>query len=138
MAPPTVMLADPDDAQFTLATALTTPFPTDSPPLTLPTLPCTDSEIQRLPLTPLPAWQRTDVSDSHELCSHRLHPLQAEALRDRSPMLDPCTVTLLDPVAAVLAPLTALLAFHDAEIPRLELPARLPTVKNARRLPITP
>jgi len=78
------------------------------------------------------------VSDSQELCSHLLLPMRAPALVEITPMLDPCRVTLMEPLLAALARRTELPVAHDAEIPRVKLPVRRPAVMMARLLPVTP
>ena len=78
------------------------------------------------------------MSDSHELCSHPLRPARPPALVDMSPTLTPCTVMLVEAVAATLALHTTLPAGGEAETPLVALPARLPAVKTAHLLPVPP
>ena len=58
---------------------------------------------------------RTDVSDSHVLCSARLAPPLAPTLVDSRPNPAPCTVTLLDPVDAELLRPTMLGVGNEAD-----------------------
>jgi hypothetical protein len=58
---------------------------------------------------------RTDVSDSHVLCSARLAPPRDPTLVDSRPNPPPCTVTLLDPVDAALLRPTMLGVGNEAD-----------------------
>ena len=102
LAPCTVTLADPVDALLVLRTMLSMPASNDRPELTLPYLAPTLIPTSRLPITPCPTWHRRDVSASHVVRSHAVLPTLIEAVYVVSPRLDPCTVTLDDPVAARL------------------------------------
>jgi hypothetical protein len=108
LAPCTVTLADPVVALLVLRTMLSTPASNDRPELTLPCLTPTLIPTSRLPITPCPTWHRTDVSASHVVRSHAVLPTPIEAVYVASPRLDPCTVTLDDPVAARLPRLDTL------------------------------
>jgi len=55
---------------------------------------------------------RTDVSASHAVCSHPVHPTRNEILVAPAPILAPLTVTLADPVAALL---TCPVTLNDAK-----------------------
>jgi hypothetical protein len=102
LAPNTVMLAEPVAAPFILRMTLSMPTSIDRPELTLPYLTPTLIPTSRLPVTPCPTWHRRDVSASHVVRSHAVLPTRIEAVYVVSPRLDPCTVTLDDPVAARL------------------------------------
>jgi hypothetical protein len=102
LAPCTVTLADPVEALLVLRTMLSMPASNDRPELTLPYLAPTLIPTSRLPITPCPTWHRRDVSASHVVRSHAVLPTLIEAVYVVSPRLDPCTVTLDDPVAARL------------------------------------
>ena len=115
LAPCTVKLADPVEALLVLRMMLMAPTSKDIPPLTLPYLAPTLIPTCRLPITLRPTWHRTDVSASHVVRSHAVRPTLAEAVYVVSPRLDPCTVTLVDPVAARLLRLDTLAMPSSAE-----------------------
>ena len=115
LAPCTVTLADPVEALLVLRMMLMAPTSKDIPPLTLPCLAPTLIPTCRLPITLRPTWHRTDVSASHVVRSHAVRPTPAEAVYVVSPRLDPCTVTLVDPVAARLLRLVTLAMPSSAE-----------------------
>jgi hypothetical protein len=115
LAPCTVTLADPVVALLVLRTMLSTPASNDRPELTLPCLTPTLIPTSRLPITPCPTWHRTDVSASHVVRSHAVLPTPIEAVYVASPRLDPCTVTLDDPVAARLPRLDTLTMLSSTE-----------------------
>ena len=108
LAPCIVTLADPVAALLVLRITLSMPASRDSPALTLPYLTPALIPTCRLPITPCPTWHRTDVSASHVVRSHAVLPTLVEAVYVVSPRLDPCTVTLDDPVAARLLRLDTL------------------------------
>jgi hypothetical protein len=98
----------------------------------------TDIVILLLPITPCELWQRTDVSDSHVDRSHRVCPTPPYAVYVARPMLAPCTVTLVDPVAALLALRMTLSMPTSNDSPALTLPYLTPALIPTCRLPITP
>ena len=97
-----------------------------------------DIVILLLPITPCELWQRTDVSDSHVDRSHRVCPTPPYAVYVARPMLAPCTVTLVDPVAALLALRMTLSMPTSKDSPALTLPYLTPALIPTCRLPITP
>ena len=115
LAPCTVALADPVAALLALRITLSMPTSKDNPPLTLPCLTPALTPTCRLPITPCPIWHRIDVSASHVVRSHAVLPTLVEAVYVVSPRLDPCTVTLDDPVAAPLLRLDTLAMLSSAE-----------------------
>ena len=96
------------------------------------------SESRWLPRTLTPTLQRTDVSDSQDVCSHALIPALAHGVSDPSPKLAPCTVMLADPVPARLARLAWLIPLGSIEKEPDRHPACRPAVSVARWLPATP
>jgi hypothetical protein len=101
MLPPcTVTLADPVATTFTPRNTLSMPDSNDRPWLTLPCLAPALIPTRRLPVAPCPTWHRTDVSASHVVRSHPVRPTLIAAVYVVRPRLDPCTVTLDDPVSA--------------------------------------
>ena len=113
--PCTVTLVDPVDALLVLRMMLSMPTSKDRPELTLPYLTPTLIPTSRLPITPRPTWHRRDVSASHVVRSHAVLPTLVEAVYVVSPRLDPCTVTLDDPVAARLLRLDTLAMLRSTE-----------------------
>ncbi len=115
LAPCTVTLADPVAALLALRITLSMPTSRDSPALTLPCLTPALIPTCRLPITPCPTWHRIDVSASHVVRSHAVLPTLVDAVYVASPRLNPCTVTLDDPVAARLLRLDTLAMLSSAE-----------------------
>lgn len=115
LPPPKVTLLEPVAATFIIITALTSGFAAESPCVTDPVRTPADIADRQLPLAPMAAKLRTDVSDSHELCSARLEPPRAPTLVDRRPNPAPCTVKLLEPVDALLLRPTMLGVGDDAD-----------------------
>ena len=115
LAPCTVTLADPVAALLALRITLSMPTSKDNTKLTLPCLTPALIPTCRLPITPCPTWHRMDVSASHVVRSHAVLPTLVEAVYVVSPRLDPCTVTLDDPVAARLLRLDTLTMLSSAE-----------------------
>ena len=133
--PATVMLADPVAARFVLRTELDPPLSADT---ALVPLPCRSPAVIRtalVPPSPCPIWHRTDVSDSHPLLSHALPPIRPDADGPASPMLDPATVTLIEPVAARFDVRRELAAPSSADSASVALPCRRPAVRVAARVP---
>jgi hypothetical protein len=115
LAPCSVTLADPVAAPLALRMTLSMPASKDNTALTLPYLTPALIPTCRLPITPCPTWHRIDVSASHVVRSHAVWPTLVEAVYVVSPRLDPCTVTLDDPVAARLLRLDTLTMLSSAE-----------------------
>ena len=117
MLPPcTVTLVEPVAAMFITPTALAEGFAAESPCVRDPVRTPTDIAARQLPLPPMATKLRTDVSDSHVLCSARLPPPRAPTLVDSRPNPAPCTVTLLEPVDAALLRPTMLDVGDDADM----------------------
>jgi hypothetical protein len=122
LAPCTVTEADPVPPLLPLRIALSIPASKDTPTLTLPCLAPALTTTCRLPITPCPTWHRTDVSASHVVRSHAVLPTPIDPVYVASPRLDPCTVTLDDPVAARLLRLDPLTILTSTEYPSVTLP----------------
>jgi len=135
-APCTVTLADPVAPRFALRITLKLLASNDPPWLKLPYLTPAVNVASRLPITPCPAWHRSDVSASHVVRSHAVRPRLADPVYAVRPRLDPCTVTLVDPLAAQLLRLDALAIVTSTEKPLDMLPARRPAVIDTLWLPI--
>lgn len=97
LAPFRVMLKEPLDARFPRRDALTLGAPNVKPRDLLPACKPTVSAARLLPSVPYPAWQRVAVSEIHPVLSHAVCPALTPPLIAASPMLPPCTVTLIDP-----------------------------------------
>jgi len=136
LAPCTVTLADPVAPAFAFRITLIMLVSSDTPRLTLPCLTPAVKVASRLPITPCPAWHRSDVSASHVVRSHTVRPRLTDPVYVVSPRLDPCTVTLVDPVAAQLPRLDTLAIISSTEKPLDMLPARRPAVTDILWLPI--
>jgi hypothetical protein len=85
-----------------------------------------------------PPWQLIDVSDVHAVSSHAVPPTLDPALNPSGPMPLPAIVTLVDPLAPILARRITLADTMFTECARDTLPTRWPIVAIARRLPATP
>ena len=134
-APCTVTLADPVAPRFALRITLKLLASNDPPWLKLPYFTPAVNVASRLPITPCPAWHRSDVSASHVVRSHAVRPRLADPVYAVRPRLDPCTVTLVDPLAAQLLRLDALAIVTSTEKPLDMLPARRPAVIDTLWLP---
>ena len=138
LAPCIVTLDDPVEAPFLLRATLTPSASIEKPSETLPRVTAAVRSTLRLLKTPCPDWQRIDVSDSHVVRSHDVYERRTDAVYVARPRFRPTTVMLADPVAARFDRSTALIDLVSAESPAEELPERIPTVTNTRRLPPTP
>ena len=137
-APTTVRLADPVAAPFIPRSELDRPLSVDMASVALP---CRSPAVIRtalVPPSPAPILQRTDVSDSHSLASHPLPPVRPETDAPATPIPDPTTVTLDDPVAARFAMASPLACVRSADIVSVTLPSRSPTVSAASFVPFSP
>ena len=138
LSPCTVMLPDPVTPAFARRIPLNAPASPENAVLTLPTLIPLVKCMRKLRINPCPPWHRTDVSDSHPVCSHPVLIIRTWPVYPASPTLEPCTVKLADPVAArfiLIMLLTALVAIDN---PAVTLPPRSPTVIANRWVPIKP
>ena len=115
LAPCSVTLAAPVAAMLALPIALTMLASCDIPALMLPCLTPMLIASCRVPITPCPAWHRTDVSASHVVRSHPVLPKLVDPVCVDRPRPDPCTVTLDDPVAALFARLGPLAMLSSTE-----------------------
>ena len=82
--------------------------------------------------------QRIDESEPHQDRSHRVCPVPPYAVYVARPMLAPCTVTLTDPVAALLTLRMTLSMPASKDNTALTLPYLAPALIPTCRLPITP
>ena len=108
---------------------------TETAPLTLPTRCTMLIPKRKLPPTPAPASHRTDVSDSHTVCSHDVVPILSAPLCRHSPSPTPCTLIRAEPVPAALAICTPLIDALSTDTAPDKLPTRRPTLSTARTLP---
>ena len=135
--PCTVILADPVAAVFVRRTALLVSESKEKPWVLLPTV-CDVTDIWRLPITPSPVRHRADVSDSHAVLSHAVRPTRVPTVYVAYPKLNPCTVTLAEPVDAAFRLRTALIRPTSVLYPCERLPDCSPLVITTRRLPLNP
>ena len=87
-----------------------------------------------LPITPCTIWHCNDVSDLHIVLSHADIPSIIPGVIMFDPTLDPCTVTLVDPVTAALDRKIELTIPTPPEKPVDVLPDRIPTEITRYRL----
>ena len=78
-----------------------------------------------------------DVSDCQAVRSHDDRPILPDIVYADSPIRDPYTVTLADPVDTLLPRDVTLALTTSADSPWLELPTRIPDDTYTRRLPAT-
>ena len=102
-------------------------------PAAWPTL--TDTSL--LEEIPCPTWHITLVSDPQAVRSQAVLPGRTAPLLPIAPMLAPYNVTLADPLPPLFDRPRTLADPMSAENGVETLPALLPTVKTARRLPAT-
>ena len=118
------MLADPVAARFVCLATLSIATSTENDSVTLPSRCPEVTETRDVPSTIWLVWHRVDVSDSQLVRSHAVWPILNDDVYVAEPMLAPCTVTLTDPVAALLVLLATLSMATSAEIPSVTLPSR--------------
>jgi len=134
LAPCIVRLADPELAWLARRTELIDPKSLEWPWLVLP---CRRSAVMLrdlLPITPCTIWHCKDVSDLHVVLSHADIPSIIPCVIMFDPALDPCTVTLGDPVTAALDRKIELTIPTPPEKPVDVLPERIPTEITRNRL----
>lgn len=95
-----VTLAEPVDAVFPLRTVLKRPTSALCPCDRLPTRSPLVTMIRRLPPTPCPDWHLTAVSASHVVRSQPVWLTITDKVCVPAPMLAPCIVMLVEPLAA--------------------------------------
>ena len=134
-SPTTVTAADPVPAKFTARTTLT-PMPAyDAPWDTLPPLCPTLTDVLLLPCSPGPCLQASVVSDIQPVSSHPLSPTRTLDELATVPKLPPSTLTLAEPVDALLARIIRLASPACTDKAVLALPTPpTPTVIDKGRL----
>jgi hypothetical protein len=135
LAPTTTTFDVPVAARFAMASPLACVKSADIASVPLPSRSPTVNAATFVPISPYPTPHRTDVSDSHPLLSHALLPVRPDADDPASPMLDPATVTLVDPVAATFDLPSELAIPGSADSAEVVLPCRRPAVRLAIRVP---
>jgi hypothetical protein len=135
LKPATVMLTVPVAAWFAMCSPLACVESADMASVALPSRSPTVKAASFVPISPYPTPHRTDVSDTHPLLSHALPPVRPDADGPASPMLDPATVTLIDPVAARFDMCRELAPPRSADSASVELPCRRPAVRVVARVP---
>ena len=134
-APCRVTLIEPAAAPFARRVVLIARTSIDKLDVMLPARVPTVSSTPRLAPTPCPAWLLTDVSELHVVRSHAVCNARTMAVKEARPMLAPCTVTLIPPVAAAFVRRVTLSAPSDTDKLLVTLPARAPLVTATNRLP---
>ena len=132
-APYIVTLADPVVAPLLPSMSLAIPAASDTASLTDPTRSPALTTAARL--DPMPAVPRhcIDVSDSHQVASHPVHPIPAAPQTADKAIPAPCTVTTTDPDAAALLARIELIAPAETDRPAVTLPETSPAVADTRR-----
>ena len=138
LVPCRVTLLDPVAAPFARRAVLIIRTSVEKLDVMLPARIPTVSSRPRLAPTPCPAWLLTDVSELHVVRSHAVCNARILAVKEARPMLAPCTVTLIPPVAAAFVRRVTLSAPRETEKLLDKLPPRAPLVTATNRLPITP
>ena len=78
------------------------------------------------------------MSDSHVVRSHAVRPNRALPVYVVNPILDPCTVTLADPVLAWFIGLIKLSEGKSADKASVTLPTSCPALNDIRLVAISP
>ena len=135
----TIMLADPVEAELLCLNMLSDPLSDENPALTLPPRSPTLTASRPLPVKLATLRQATDVSEYQVVTSQAVQAaLTATEYPPDSPILSPCSVTLVEPVVAALGMCTLLTKAVLTDRAALTLPTTCPTLIDTRRLPITP
>ena len=129
-----VTLTDPVAAKLDLLAELASGPSAEIATVTVPTCPPTLAETRTLMRTMLLALQATDVSASHTVQSHAVHPCRTPALMPNEPYPAPCIVIRADPVPAAFAPLVTLIPCTATDSPLVRVPDLPPTVITLRPL----
>ena len=85
-----------------------------------------------------PPRQLSAESDTHLVCSQAVCPALAPTEKEPRPVPLPSTVTLTEPLPAMLETRSALRRPVDTDTPSLTLPPRAPTLTTPCRLPVIP
>ena len=123
-----VTLNEPVAALFIRLPTLTDLKSAEKLDVTLPPPTPTVCTTFRVPIPPTPVWHRIDVSEAHDVRSHPDSPILLDTVNDVRPKLDPCKVTLAEPVAPRLVRRTLLTRLEDNDKPTEPLPSRTPPV----------
>ena len=138
LPPWTVRDVEPVLARFSRRITLTSAVSADHPSVALiPRSPIVIT-TRRVPRAPDPCMHLTDVSDSHSVASHPVAPPRMLPVYMTRPMLDPCTVTDVAPVPALLLRRTKLKRPTSMLMLAETLPVRSDNVMPILRLPLTP
>ena len=136
--PPTVMLADPVDAQFVRSAILKDGMSKEYTRDALPN--CSPDVIttRRLPPPPGPLKQRSDVSDIQLVASHAVWPIRIATLEDNIPKSDPCMDTEKWPAMIRFDPRNSSKEGMSIENSSDTVPPTCPAVTERRLVPISP
>ena len=100
--PATVTLTLPVPPAFPLTILLSNDASYERTPLNVPARTPIVTPTRRLAVSPMPPLHLMLLSDIQSVASHAEGPMRVTPVTDISPKLDPCTVTLIDPVLATL------------------------------------
>jgi hypothetical protein len=136
--PPTVMLADPVDAQFIRSAILSDGMSKEYTREELPT--CSPAVIatRRLPPPPGPLKQRIDVSEIQLVASHAVWPIRISALEATIPKSEPCMDTEKWPAMIRFDPRNSSNEGMSIENSSDTEPPTCPALAERRLVPISP
>ena len=134
LLPNRVMLEDPVTPRLAVVSTLAEPtsnvHTSVADPTSVPVVNMSWADCAR----PAPTAQRIEVSDSQVVRSVLVERSESAAVNELRPMLDPCIVTLPDPVETRLVRLIELMATISTEWAAVKLPSRAPAVNEIFRL----
>ena len=136
--PCTVRLVDPEAAALARETQLASPTSPENPVEALAPRAPDDTTSFRLRSSAPPPRQLSAESDTHLVCSQAVCPALAPTEKEPRPVPLPSTVTLTEPLPAMLETRSALRRPVDTDTPSLTLPPRAPTLTTLGRLPVIP
>ena len=137
-APYTVITSDPVALALLDCTPLALDRPAEKSPVVLPArIPPVNASLA-LPLLPSVASDCTALSDTHAVSPHLVAPVLAADDNSPTPMPEPPTVKLTDPVAAPFASTVMLNLAASPDTAPVTLPRIKPAVTRSFLLPITP
>ena len=124
----TVTLADPVPARFEPIEIPSIGVSIDQASVTVPTRSPVVNIIRPVPRTPCDVRQRTDDSDHHSVDSHAVSMIRIASVYVVRPKIDPCTVTLADPVPARFKRVVMLRLGSSIDHTSVTVPTRSPAV----------
>jgi hypothetical protein len=137
-APCTVRLADPVPPTFTTCILLIMLTSTEKPMLILPARTPELIDTSLLPPSPWPTRHLVELSDVHSVLSQADRPDLAAVVPANVDRPPPSSVTLADPEPRPFDRLIVLKELESADDASVSVPARLPTLADARKLVESP